>query len=94
MKNVLWYLFAGTRGAESRVKLALALRKKPQNAHQLSKTLRFDYKTVQHHLRVLLEHQIITAVNKGKYGAVYFLSDSLIESWADFEQIWNRFGKT
>ena len=93
MKNLVWYLFAGTRGGETRILIATTLKKKPMNAHQLSKALNLDYKTVQHHLRVLLENQIITAVNKGKYGAVYFISESMEQLWNDFQSIWKRFGK-
>jgi len=93
MKNLVWYLFAGTRGGETRILIATTLKKKPMNANQLSKTLNLDYKTVQHHLRVLLDNQIITAVNKGKYGAVYFISDGMEQIWSDFRSIWDRFGK-
>jgi DNA-binding transcriptional ArsR family regulator len=93
MKNLIWYLFAGTRGAETRILIVTSLKDKPMNAHRLAKVLKFDYKTVKHHLRVLLDNQIITAVNKGKYGAVYFVSDSLNQMWNDFGSIWKRFGK-
>lgn len=93
MKNLIWYLFAGTRGGETRVIIVTALKKKPANAHQLAKSLNLDYKTIQHHLRILLDNQIISAVNKGKYGAVYFISDSMAELWNDFRTIWDRFGK-
>jgi len=93
MKNLVWYLFAGTRGGETRALIVASLKKRPMNAHQLSKTLSLDYKTVQHHLRILLDNQIITAVNKGKYGAVYFVSESMEQLWDDFRSIWNRFGK-
>ncbi len=93
MKNLVWYLFAGTRGGETRILIVTSLKKKPSNAHQLAKTLNRDYKTVQHHLRILLDNQIITAINKGKYGAVYFISDTMERMWNDFRSIWNRFGK-
>jgi DNA-binding transcriptional ArsR family regulator len=93
MRNLVWYLLAGTRGGEMRARMLLALRERPRNAHQLSQALGVDYKTVQHHVRVLLENNIITAINKGGYGAVYFLSPELEQSWADFREIWEQVGK-
>jgi len=93
MKNLVWYLFAGTRGGETRVLIVTALKEKPMNANQLAKNLKLDYKTIQHHVRILLANQIISAVNKGKYGAVYFVSDEMERLWNDFGSIWDRFGK-
>ena len=93
MKNLVWYLFVGTRGGETRILIVTALKKKPMNANQLSTSLNLDYKTIQHHIRILLDNQIISAVNKGKYGAVYFISDKMERLWNDFGSIWNRFGK-
>jgi len=93
MKNLVWYLFAGTRGGETRVLIVTTLKKKPMNMHQLAKSLNLDYKTIQHHIRILLDNHIISAVNKGKYGAVYFVSDEMLQLWNDFRAIWQRFGK-
>jgi len=93
MKNLVWYLFAGTRGGETRVLIVKSLKKKPMNLNQLAKTLELDYKTVQHHIRILIENNILTAINKGKYGAVYFVSDEMQRMWADFGEIWDKVGK-
>ena len=94
MKNVIWYLLAGTRGGEMRARVLLSLHARPKNAHQLAQDLSVDYKTIQHHLRVLDENRAIMTVNKDKYGAVHFVSDELNAQWNDFESIWNQFGKT
>ncbi len=93
MKQVLWYLIAGTRGGETRARLIQAIRSKPANANQLAISLKLDYKTIQHHLEILVENNVFTAINKGKYGAVYFLSKELEQNWMDFEGIWKQFGK-
>ena len=93
MNNVLWYLLCGTRGGETRARILFALKQKPMNANQLAQALSLDYKTVQHHVRLLLDNTVITAVNKGKYGALYFVGDELNASWSDFGSIWERFGK-
>ena len=70
-----------------------SLKKKPMNANQLSNALNLDYKTIQHHIRILLDNQVISAVNRGKYGAVYFISDEMDRLWNDFQSIWKQFGK-
>lgn len=92
MKNLLWYLVAGTRGGESRARIIDSIRKKPSNIHQLSKRLGMDYKTAQYHVNMLEENNILSAVKKGSYGAVYFLSAEMEKNIDDFEEIWKRFG--
>lgn len=93
MKNLLWYLVAGTKGGETRGKIIELIRKKPSNANKIAEILKLDYKTVRHHLEVLDKNNIITAINKGNYGAVYFLSDFMNSSIKIFEEIWEQFGK-
>lgn len=93
MKNLIWYLIAGTRGGETRGRIIELLRKKPSNANKISESLKLDYKTIRHHLEVLEKNNIVIAVNKGNYGAVYFLSDLMQENIKIFGEIWDRFGK-
>ena len=93
MKNLLWYLIAGTKGGETRGKLIELLNKNPSNANKIAEILNLDYKTVRHHLEVLEKNNIITAVNKGNYGAVYFLSEIMKSNLQTFNEIWARFGK-
>lgn len=93
MKNILWYLIAGTKGGETRGRIIEFLNKKPSNANRIAGMLKLDYKTVRHHLEVLEKNNIITAVNKGKYGAVYFLSELMESNMQLFGEIWGQFGK-
>ena len=93
MKNLLWYLIAGTKGGETRGRIIDLLKKNPSNANKIAEILKLDYKTVRHHLEVLEKNNIITAVNKGNYGAVYFLSDLMQENFKVFGEIWAQFGK-
>jgi predicted transcriptional regulator len=85
MKQILYYLIAGTRGGETRARILKSLKKEPCNAHKLSKRLKLDYKTVQHHLNILEKHQLLT--KKGGYGAVYFISEYLEKNWKDFREL-------
>ena len=93
MKNLLRYLIAGTKGGETRGKIIDLLRKKPSNANKIAEILKFDYKTVRHHLEILEKNNIIVVINKGKYGAVFFLSEFMESNIKVFNEIWVQFGK-
>jgi DNA-binding transcriptional ArsR family regulator len=62
------------------------LKETPQNANQLATLLGMDYRTIRHHLNVLQKNKIITPVGEG-YGMVYFLSQTLEDNYAVFEEI-------
>ena len=93
MKNLLWYLIAGTKGGETRGRIIDLISKNPSNANKIAEMLKLDYKTIRHHLQVLEKNDIITAVNKGNYGAVYFLSEIMKTNLPVFSEIWAKFGK-
>lgn len=92
-KRLLWWLIAGTRGGVNRARIILALHDLPSNANQLADQLGLDYKTVRHHLDVLVEHKVLIPQGEG-YGIVYFVSDDIETNFEDFRQIWERIGKT
>jgi DNA-binding transcriptional ArsR family regulator len=89
---VLWWLIAGTKGGGTRAMIIAALKEIPRNANQLANDLNLDYKTIRHHLEVLMKNGIITATGKG-YGTTYFLSSDVNESYPLFEEIWKKIGK-
>ena len=93
MKNLLWYLIAGTKGGETRGKIIELIKKRPSNANKIADILKLDYKTIRHHLEVLERNNIIYAINKDKYGAVYFLSEFMEQNMKVFGEIWDKFGK-
>jgi len=86
MKDVLWYVLAGTRGGENRARILRTLRERPQNANRLAEELDLDYKTVRHHLDVLIENGVVTKAGDG-YGAVYRISDRAQANWDQVESI-------
>jgi predicted transcriptional regulator len=92
MNELLWFLFAGTRGGETRARIVDRIRKTPGNAHKISKDLTLDYKTVQYHLNMLTENNILSVVKKGSYGAVYFISEYMQANIEVFDGIWKGFG--
>ena len=93
LKRLLWYLFAGTRGGPSRAEIIKAIQNRPSNAKQLAQILRVDYKTIQHHVRVLEENGLIVPSDRGTYGAVLFLTPKMEEALPILDEIWSRIGR-
>ena len=91
MEAVLWYVFTGTRGGPNRVRLIRAVHDRPRNANQLADDLDLDYKTVRHHLDVLLENDIVDQ-SGDEYGAVYLVSEQAQQHWETVEQISDQMG--
>ncbi|MGP8056359.1 MAG: winged helix-turn-helix domain-containing protein [Nitrososphaerales archaeon] len=84
--RLLWWLFAGSVGAQSRILILFALKAQPLNAQQLAEQLKLDYTTVRHHLSVLEKNRILITEGE-KYGKVYFITDIMESHWADLEAI-------
>ena len=89
VKQILWWLIAGSRGGVNRARIILALRNRPYNANQLTQMCHLDYKTVRHHLDVLKKHQVITTTGE-EYGSMYFLSEQMKSGYDDFLGIWRQ----
>ncbi len=94
LKRLLWYLLGGTRGGPTRAEILKTLRDRPLNANQLAEALRVDYKTIQHHLRVLEENGLAAPSEKGAYGAMIFLTPKMEEAIPYLEEIWSKIGRT
>ena len=94
MKRILWYLIAGSRGGTNRARIIKALHDRPYNVNQLSLELDLDYKTIQHHIKVLLDHNIlVNSTEEKKYGAMIFLSNRMEENYPIFLEILSKMKK-
>ncbi len=93
LKRLLWYVLAGTRGGIMRIRIIELIIDRPYNANQLKKKLDVDYKTVQHHLKVLTENNILTTSEEKKYGSVYFLSPMVEKNIHIIDEIRKKLGK-
>jgi DNA-binding transcriptional ArsR family regulator len=91
-KYLLGWLIAGTRGGMTRARIIQTLNENPQNANQLANKLGMDYRTIRHHLEVLLKNRLITSAGEG-YGTTYFLSPAMEENYALFEEIMKKIWK-
>lgn len=65
---------------------------RPYNANQLAEAMSMDYKTIRHHLDVLIKNGVIT-IEGEKYGAMYFLSKTMEANINEFNQIWEKIDK-
>ena len=75
-RRLLLYLFTGTKGGYTRLRVIMLLAEQPLNTHQLAKEMDLDYKAVQHHMKVLEKNNLITRIGE-KYGAIFHLSNFL-----------------
>jgi DNA-binding transcriptional ArsR family regulator len=85
-KRVLWFLFAGSRGGENRIRIIDFLKKRPYNINQLADALGVDYKLVQHHIGVLERNNMVTRTGE-KYAVLYFISNYLEANIEAFNEI-------
>jgi DNA-binding transcriptional ArsR family regulator len=76
VQKLLSEVFTGMQGRYTRLKIILALAEDPMNTLQLSKKLGYDYKSVQHNLKILEKNHLIEKVGK-EYGRMFFISELL-----------------
>lgn len=86
MEKVLWYLLAGTRGGANRARIIRSLAERPKNANQLAEELDVSYKTVRHHLDLLVDHDVVEP-GGNEYGQLYFPTDRFEQHLDAFEEI-------
>lgn len=92
-KRLIIYLFLGTRGGFNRARIVKLLKDEPSNPNQIAERLKLDYKTVQHHLKLLEENGVIVSSRKGAYGAVYFITPYVERHFDKIKEIWAKFGE-
>jgi DNA-binding transcriptional ArsR family regulator len=93
-KRLLMYLLVGTKGGFNRLQIMKLIHDEPLNPNKIGEKLNLDYKTVQHHLKILRENSIVvTSSPSGTYGAMYFLAPFVEKNSSLVDEIWARFGK-
>ena len=87
LRQLLWYLLGGTRGGTNRARIIEVLRARPHNAHQLAEALGLDYRTIRHHVDLLVKNGLLTRPAGDAYASPYFLSSYLEQNYATFEEV-------
>lgn len=75
-RKLLLYMFTGTRGGFTRLRIIMLLLDQPYNTHKLAQQLQLDYKAIQHHLKVMEKNNLVSKIGE-KYGALYHVSTML-----------------
>ena len=78
LKRTIMLLIAATRGGPMRLQILRLLEKTPYNINEIASTLNIDYKTAQHHIRVLEKSRLVVSSGE-KYGNNYNLSTLMKE---------------
>jgi predicted transcriptional regulator len=92
-RRLLWYLFAGSKGGENRIKIITLLQDTPLNINRIAEVLNLDYKAVQHHIDVLEKNNLVSRMGE-KYGIMYFVSNYLESNMETFNEIVNKINKS
>lgn len=85
-RRLLWFLFAGSRGGENRIRIINLLKEQPYNMNQLAEAMGLDYKAIQHHISVLEKNNMVTKTGE-KYGVLYFISNYLEHNIEAFDEV-------
>ncbi len=91
VKLLVKWLIEGSRGGYTRARILLHLRERPMNPHQLAKALDLNYRTVLHHLDILMRHGLVSRLYEG-YGAPYTLTPVARKYWDFIEESIRRVG--
>jgi predicted transcriptional regulator len=92
-RRLLWYLFAGSKGGDNRIKIINLLQDTPLNINRMAEILNLDYKAVQHHVEVLQKNNLISRMGE-KYGIMYFVSNYLESNMDTFKEIVSKINKS
>jgi predicted transcriptional regulator len=92
-RRLLWYLFAGSKGGENRVKIFNLLQVTPLNINRMAEVLNLDYKAVQHHVDVLEKNNLVSHMGE-KYGVMYFVSNYLESNMDTYKEIVNKMSES
>jgi DNA-binding transcriptional ArsR family regulator len=92
-ERIWFWIFIGSRGGPTRIRIMKEILKNPLNKHQLAKKLNLDYKTVEHHVRILIEHHLIEILEPEKYGSLLFPSSIAISKRKYLEELFKKIGE-
>ncbi|HET7324436.1 MAG TPA: winged helix-turn-helix domain-containing protein [Halococcus sp.] len=86
MNTVVHDVLCDRSGGPNRRRILCTLEERPRNTHQLARALDLNYKTVNHHLSILLDENLVRKSGE-QYGAVYLPTDHARHHWDAIEAL-------
>ncbi len=74
-----------------RIKIIKSLLESPKNANKLSSNLNVNYRTIEHHMKVLISNHLVLVQGDG-YGKVYFPDQVVVRNIKMLQEIFTSAG--
>jgi predicted transcriptional regulator len=78
IRRLFYYLFLYSRGGALRSRIVLMLRERPMNKNELSNVLNVNYRTVEHHLSVLIKNNVVEGDFR-RYNSLFYIIEGMKE---------------
>jgi len=76
IRRLFYWLFFASKGGKTRFRIVKELLNSPMNKNELSKHLTLNYRTVEHHIKMLVENNIVEG-DERKYDSIFYIKENI-----------------